>query len=65
MIGWDYITDCGGILFWRIDKKYNGKEDSDVGDAQFEIDDSRSFEQMMHDMKEEALQPVLNEYLYV
>ncbi len=47
------------------DKKYNGKEDSDVGDAQFEIDDSRSFEQMMHDMKEEALQPVLNEYLYV
>lgn len=47
------------------DKKYNGKEDNDVGDEQFEIDDSRSFEQMMHDMKEGALQPVLNEYLYV
>lgn len=35
------------------------------GDEQFEIDDSRSLENMYQDMEEEGLQPVLNDYLYV
>jgi len=47
------------------DQKYNGKEDLDAGDAQFEIDDARSFDEMLMDMKKGSLQPVLNEYLYV
>lgn len=48
------------------ESKYTGKE-SDVpeGDEQFEISDSRSFEQMYQDMAGEGLQPVLNDYLYV
>ena len=47
------------------EEKYEGKEDSDVGDEQFEINDGRSFEKMYHDMEEGGLQPVLNDYIYV
>ena len=48
------------------ESKYTGKEaDADQGDEQFEIDDARSFETMYHDISEEGLQPVLNDYLYV
>ena len=47
------------------EEKYEGTEDADVGDEQFEINDSRSFESMYQDMEQEGLQPVLNDYLYV
>ena len=47
------------------EEKYEGKEDADVGDEQFEINDSRSFESMYHDMEQGGLQPVLNDYIYV
>ncbi len=48
------------------ESKYNGKEENGAsGDAQFEIDDSRSLTKMYGDMQREGLQPVLNEYLYV
>ena len=48
------------------ESKYTGKEDdTDKGDAQFEIDDARSFEAMYRDMSGEGLQPVLNDYVYV
>lgn len=47
------------------ESKYTGKENSDGGDAQFEIADNRSLQQMYRDMKAEGLQPVLNDYLYV
>lgn len=47
------------------ESKYTGKEDADTGDEQFEISDSRSFEQMYEDMESEGMQPVLNDYVYV
>ena len=48
------------------ESKYTGKEpDGAEGDEQFEINDSRSLQQMYRDMEEEGLQPVLNDYLYV
>ena len=48
------------------ESKYTGKEsDGSQGDEQFEISDSRSFDTMYHDMEDEGLQPVLNDYLYV
>lgn len=48
------------------ESKYTGKKtDSAQGDEQFEIDDSRSFDQMYKDIAKEGLQPVLNDYLYV
>ena len=47
------------------ESKYTGKENSEEGDAQFEIADNRSLAQMYRDMKTEGLQPVLNDYLYV
>ena len=48
------------------ESKYSGKEaDSAQGDEQFEIDDARSLDKMYHDISEEGLQPVLNDYLYV
>ena len=48
------------------ESKYTGKEsDGSEGDEQFEISDSRSFDTMYHDMEDEGLQPVLNDYLYV
>lgn len=45
--------------------KYNGTDDAETGDEQFEIADNRSFEQMYSDMEGEGLQPVLNDYVYV
>ena len=48
------------------ESKYTGKESEEPeGDEQFEINDSRSFENMYKDMADEGLQPVLNDYLYV
>ncbi len=48
------------------ESKYTGKEsDGREGDEQFEIDDSRSLEEMYKDISDEGLQPVLNDYLYV
>ena len=45
--------------------KYTGQEKEDAGDEQFEIADSRSFDQMYGDIEAEGLQPVLNDYVYV
>lgn len=45
--------------------KYQGKESEDAGDEQFEISDSRSFDEMYRDITKEGLQPVLNDYVYV
>ena len=36
-----------------------------VGDEQFEIADTRSFDSMYSDMEKEGMQPVTNDYLYV
>lgn len=47
------------------EEKYSGKEDADVGDEQFEINDGRSFRRMYEDMEHGGLQPVLNDYIYV
>ncbi len=47
------------------ESKYEGKESTDAGDEQFEIEDSRSLAQMCADLKRNHLQPVLNDYLYV
>ena len=49
----------------NIALKYEGKEDADVGDEQFEINDDRSFTSMYQDMEKGGLQPVLNDYIYV
>ena len=46
-------------------KNMRGKEDADVGDEQFEINDDRSFSKMYDDMEQGGLQPVLNDYIYV
>jgi hypothetical protein len=56
------------FLFSTIDheSKYTGKEsDTNKGDEQFEINDSRSLDHMYEDIADEGLQPVLNDYLYV
>lgn len=45
--------------------KYTGKEETDAGDEQFEINDGRSILRMYQDMEEGGLQPVLNDYIYV
>lgn len=48
------------------ESKYSGKESESVsGDEQFEIDDNRSLDKMYKDIRDEGLQPVLNDYLYV
>jgi 2-iminoacetate synthase len=47
------------------DSKYNGEEEAETGDEQFEIADGRSFDQMYKDISSEGLQPVLNDYVYV
>lgn len=47
------------------EEKYEGKEDDNVGDEQFEINDDRSFGKMYEDMEQGGLQPVLNDYIYV
>ena len=45
--------------------KYEGSEEKDCGDEQFEIADTRSLKQMYDDIKQQGLWPVLNDYLYV
>ena len=45
--------------------KYEGKEETEAGDEQFEINDGRSFETMYQDLEEGGLQLVLNDYIYV
>lgn len=45
--------------------KYEGEENAETGDAQFEICDDRSFRSMYLDMEKKGLQPVLNDYIYV
>ena len=48
------------------ESKYTGKDTgAEEGDEQFEINDSRSFDTMYHDIANQGLQPVLNDYLYV
>ena len=47
------------------EEKYEGTQDAEAGDEQFEINDSRSFDKMYHDMEQGGLQPVLNDYIYV
>lgn len=47
------------------ESKYEGREDAEAGDEQFEISDERSFHEMYQDMEGEGLQPVLNDYVYV
>lgn len=47
------------------EKKYNGKQDREGGDEQFEIADGRSLQKAYRDIADEGLQPVLNDYLYV
>lgn len=45
--------------------KYTHTEEKDTGDEQFEIADTRSFNDMYGDLSGEGMQPVLNDYLYV
>lgn len=47
------------------ESKYQGTQEEDTGDEQFEISDGRSFGQMYQDISGEGLQPVLNDYVYV
>ncbi len=47
------------------ESKYNGEEEKEAGDEQFEIADARSFDAMYQDIESEGLQPVLNDYVYV
>lgn len=47
------------------ESKYEGHDDGEGGDEQFEIQDSRSLKKMYGDISGEGLQPVLNDYLYV
>lgn len=45
--------------------KYTHTQEKDTGDEQFEISDSRSFDDMYGDLSGEGMQPVLNDYVYV
>ena len=47
------------------ESKYNGEENEEAGDEQFEISDDRSFDEMYKDIADGGLQPVLNDYVYV
>ncbi len=47
------------------EEKYEGSQEGEAGDEQFEIEDGRSIEKMYADMAQGGLQPVLNDYLYV
>lgn len=47
------------------EEKYQGSQEGEAGDEQFEIADNRSFAEMYGDITEEGLQPVLNDYVYV
>ena len=47
-------------------RKYTGKEnEAESGDEQFEIADNRSLQEIYDAIKDQGLQPVLNEYIYV
>jgi 2-iminoacetate synthase len=43
----------------------DSKQQSDSGDEQFEISDSRSFDEIYNAIKNQGLQPVLNDYIFV
>lgn len=45
--------------------KYTHTQEKDTGDEQFEIADTRSFDDMYGDLSGEGMQPVLNDYVYV
>ena len=47
------------------EEKYEGSQEAEAGDEQFEISDSRSYANMYADMEAGGLQPVLNDYIYV
>jgi len=48
------------------EEKYTGKEnETESGDEQFEIADNRSLQEIYDAIKDQGLQPVLNEYIYV
>ena len=47
------------------EEKYEGSQEGEAGDEQFEIEDGRSIEKMYADMAQGGLQPVLNDYIYV
>lgn len=47
------------------EEKYEGSQEAEAGDEQFEISDSRTFAAMYSDMEQGGLQPVLNDYIYV
>jgi 2-iminoacetate synthase len=43
----------------------DGEQKADSGDEQFEISDGRSFDEIYAAIKEQGLQPVLNDYIFV
>ena len=45
--------------------KYTHTEEEGTGDEQFEIADTRSFDDMYGDLEGEGMQPVTNDYVYV
>lgn len=48
------------------ENKYSDIKNSNIsGDEQFEIEDNRSLESMYKEIKEDGLQPILNDYLYI
>lgn len=47
------------------EEKYNGSESTQKGDEQFEINDTRTLEDMYCDIEKQGLQPVLNDYIYI
>ena len=47
------------------EEKYEGSQEGEAGDEQFEIEDGRTIDRMYADMEAGGLQPVLNDYLYV
>ena len=47
------------------EEKYNGNESTQKGDEQFEINDTRTLEDMYCDIEKQGLQPVLNDYIYI
>ena len=47
------------------EEKYNGSQEEESGDEQFEISDGRSLDSMYTDITAEGLQPVFNDYVYV
>ena len=43
----------------------HSQEKENIGDGQFEIDDSRSVSEVYAAIKERGLQPVMSDYIYV